>query len=240
MRIYYVGESRSRNLCVATALGVDAEHRSSFAKRVQDWRRILEDDYRVPTGRTLRGAELLSPQGPPFRRSRRTPPPTLEEGAEIMMAALRVVEHTVNHRGAVSVINVCRRIAPLERNRIPNRVRNRAMARFRLLELAGASLAADGRYGHFIEDEERLEGLYALAAIQYARGGGTAVCATPYRMAGDDELLQLAGLVSYALLQQEEPTAMAEALNFHLAFGILDRVLDRRACPGDPQGVARL
>ena len=36
---------------------------------------------------------------------------------------------------------------------------------------------------------------------------------------------------------------MAEALNFHLAFGILKRVLDRRACPQDPQdpqGVQRL
>lgn len=53
-------------------------------------------------------------------------------------------------------------------------------------------------------------------------------------------MLQLAGLVSYALLQQEEPKAMSEALNFHLALGILKRVLDRRACPDDHQGVARL
>ena len=33
---------------------------------------------------------------------------------------------------------------------------------------------------------------------------------------------------------------MAETLNFHLAFGILKRVLDRRACLRDPQGVYRL
>ena len=33
---------------------------------------------------------------------------------------------------------------------------------------------------------------------------------------------------------------MSEALNFHLAFGILKRVIDHRACPDDPQGVARL
>ena len=75
MRIYYVGESRSRNLCVATALGVDAEYRSSFAERVQDWRRVLEDDYRVPTGRTLRGDPLGRNRqslhsGPPPRLSR--------------------------------------------------------------------------------------------------------------------------------------------------------------------------
>ena len=56
-----------------------------------------------------------------------------------------------------------------------------------------------------------------------------------HRVAGDDELLQPAGLVSYTLLQQEAPTAMSEAINFHLAFGILNSVLDRRACPQAPR-----
>ena len=50
----------------------------------------------------------------------------------------------------------------------------------------------------------------------------------------------MASLLFHSLLQQEEPTAMAKALNFHLAFGILKRLLDRRACPRDPQGVDRL
>lgn len=240
MRIYYIAECRSLNVCVATALGVDAERRNSFAERVLDWRRVMEDDFKVPTGRVLQGASLLSPQGPSFPRSRRTPPPTLEEGLEILMQALRVVEHTPNNGGAVSVINVCRTIVPLERDRIRNRVRNRAVARFRLLELASASLAEDGRRGLFIEDEERLEGLPPLAPGWYAGDGDTVIPATPYRKAGDDEVLQLAGMVSYSLLQQEDPAAMSEALNFHLAFTILDSVLDRRAGPRDPQGVARL
>ena len=51
------------------------------------------------------------------------------------------------------------------------------------------------------------------------------ICAHPCRA--------MASLVSYSLLQQEEPTAMAEALNFHLAFGILKSALDCRACPHD-------
>ena len=247
MRIYYVGESRSRNLYVATALGLDAEHWSRLAGRVQDWRRVLEDEYHVPTGRTLRGDELLSPRGTPFPRGRRDPLPTLEEGLEIMMRGLRVLEHSQNSGGAVGVINVCRRNSPFRRHRH----RDRAAARDRLLELADASLAADGRYGHFIENEDRRDGLHALAVVpthrdpvlvasRYAGDGDFAVCVPPHRRTGDDELLQLAGLVSYALLQQEEPTAMAEALNFHLAFGILNRVLDLRASPRDPQGVARL
>ncbi|MXW43278.1 MAG: hypothetical protein F4Z56_00845 [Candidatus Dadabacteria bacterium] len=120
-------------------------------------------------------------------------------------------------------------------------------------------MASDGRYAFFIEDEAERDGLPELAAGPVHRdpilaacphaGDGdsgrdaardTAVYAAPYRVAGDDELLQMAGLVSYALLQQEDPTAMSEALNFHLAFGILKDVLDRRACPRDPQGVDRL
>ena len=256
MRIYYVGESRSRTLSVATALGMDGEAWHALSGHVQDWRRVLEDDYHVPTGRTLRGPDLLSPNGSPPPRGRRDPLPTLEEGLEIMMRGLRVLEHSQDSRGAIGVINVCRRNSPFRRHRS----RDRAAARGRLLELADASLAADGRYGFFIEDEEQTDGLPALArlpvdlpaACRYARdrlaggeihrdrGLGKGVCVAPHRVAGDDELLQLAGLVSYSLLQQEEPTAMAEALNFHLAFGILKSVLDRRACPQDPQGVARL
>ncbi len=257
MRIYYVGESRSRSLSVATALGVDGEHWNAVSERVLDWRRVMEDDFNVPTGRVLRGADLLSPQGSPLPRGRRNRLPTLEEGLEIMMTGLRVLEHSMNNRGGVSVINVCRRRPPYphDRNRYRYRDQDRAAARGRLLELVNASLAADGRYGHIIEDQAERDGLPALAAgpvdppaICPCSGEGDTGQAVaryagahiqPCRRAGDDELLQMAGLVSYSLLQQEDPTAMSQALNFHLAFGILKGVLDRRAGPEDPQGVHR-
>ena len=232
MRIYYVGESKSRNLNVATALGVDGEAWDAVSEHIQDWRRVMEDDFNVPSGRVLRGADLLSPTGSPFPRGH-NPLPTLEEGLEIMMTGLRVLENAGWRRGGISVINVCRRNSPYRHHRNHDRV----AARGRLLELVNASLATGPVHRDPI-----------LAGCPYAgdgdSGGGvardTAVYAPPYRVAGDDELLQLAGLVSYSLLQQEEPTAMAEALNFHLAFGILKGVLDRRACPQDPQGVHRL
>ena len=153
MRIYYIGESHSRTLHVATALGVNGEAWSALSGHVQNWRRAMEDNFNVPSGRTLRGADLLSPNGRPFPRGRRNPLPTLEEGLEIMMEALRVVEYSLHNRGAISVINVCRRNYPFHRNR------NRAAARERLLELVNASLAADARYAFFIEDEDQLEGL---------------------------------------------------------------------------------
>ena len=247
MRIYYVGESRSRSLSVATALGVDGEAWDGLSEHILDWRRVMEDDFNVPTGRVLRGADLLSPRGSPLPRGRRSRHPTLEEGLEIMMSSLRVLEYSLHHRGGVGVINVCRRNSPYRQYRSPDR----AAARERLLELVNTSLAADGRYGQIVEEQEGLDGLPALAdgpvdrdpvpaagtgagAVRYA-----AAHVQPYRRAGDDELLQMAGLVSYSLLQQEDPTAMSEALNFHLAFGILKSVLDRRAGPEDPQGVHR-
>jgi len=250
MRIYYVGESRSRNLSVATALGVDGEAWDAVSENILDWRWVMEDEFNVPTGRTLRGEDLLSPKGslPRGLRRRLT---TLEEGLEIMMTGLRVLESAGWRQGGIGVINVCRRNSPFRQHRRRDRA-----ARERLLELVNASLVADGRYAFFIEDEAERDGLPALAtgpvhrdpvlaACPFAGDGDsggvavrdTAVYAPPYRVAGDDELLQMAGLVSYALLQQEDPTAMSEALNFHLAFGILKNVLDRRACPHDPQGV---
>ncbi|MYC38728.1 MAG: hypothetical protein F4X66_17730 [Chloroflexi bacterium] len=254
MRVYYVGESRSRSLTVATALGVDGEAWDAVSEHIQDWRWVMEDEFNVPTGRTLRGADLLSPKGslPRGLRRRLT---TLEEGLDIMMTGLRVLESAGWRQGGIGVINVCRRNSPFRQHRR----RDRAAARQRLLELVNASLAADRRYGHIIEDETERDGLPALAAGPVHRdpilaaclyagdeGSGrdirldTVACVQPYHRAGDDELLQMACLVSYALLQQEDPTAMSEALNFHLAFGILKGVLDRRACPQDHQGVDRL
>lgn len=130
------------------------------------------------------------------------------------------------------MINVCRRNSPFRCHR------HRAAARERLLELAGASLTSDGRYGHFIEDEEQQEGLPALALVtgRCTGEGHTAVCVPRHRRTGDDELLQLAGLVSYALLQQEEPAAMSEALNFHLTFGILNGGPGPPGLPRRPPG----
>ena len=82
MRIYYVGESHSRTLHVATALGVDGEAWNAVSGHVQDWRRAMEDNFNVPSGRALRGPDLLSPTGRPLPRGRRNSLPTLEEGLD--------------------------------------------------------------------------------------------------------------------------------------------------------------
>ena len=249
MRIYYVAESEGPTVYAATALGVAAERWSSLAEHVLEWRRVLEDEYHVPTGRTLRGADLLAGAGNPFALGHLRPWPDPERGAEIMMNALRILEHAAWLRGSMELINVC-----LGKRRHRD---HRAAARRRLLERIEVSAAADGRYACVMENGEEPEwrhdpdagavgNLLAHGALLCLRNGGgrgarnTFGYAPPHRLPGDDELLQLAGLVSYALLQQEEPTPTAQSLNFHLAFGILNNVLDRRASPHDPQGVCRL
>ena len=61
-----------------------------------------------------------------------------------------------------------------------------------------------------------------------------------FRSSQDDDLLQMADLIAHALLkQEEEPSPRVTELGIHLAFGILDRALNRSASRTDPQGVVR-
>ena len=61
-----------------------------------------------------------------------------------------------------------------------------------------------------------------------------------FRSSQDDDLLQMADLIAHALLkQEEEPSPRVKGLSLHLAFGILDDALNRRASRRDPQGVVR-
>ena len=61
-----------------------------------------------------------------------------------------------------------------------------------------------------------------------------------FRSSRDDDLLQMADLIAHALLkQEEEPSTRVQELSLHMAFGILDDALNRRASRRDPQGVVR-
>ena len=107
MRIYYVGESEGPTVYAATALGVDAERWSSLAEHVLEWRWVMERDYRIPSGATLRGADLLAGAGNPFALGHLRPWPDPERGAEIMMNTLRILEHAAWLRGSMKLFNVC-------------------------------------------------------------------------------------------------------------------------------------
>ena len=61
-----------------------------------------------------------------------------------------------------------------------------------------------------------------------------------FRSPHSDCLLQMADFIAHALLEQEEePSPRVERQGIARAFGILDRVLNRRASRRDPQGFVK-
>ena len=124
MRIYYIDESEGPRFYVRSALGVDAERWNDLHGRILDWRTAIEADFHVPRNRELHGCDLLAGRGKLARVGnvdRRLSP---EQGAEIFMNGLRIIESAARWPGVVEVVN-----------RI------------------NSSVAADGRYAHLIIGE---------------------------------------------------------------------------------------
>ncbi len=251
MRIYYIDESEGPRYYVRSALGVDAERWNGLHRRVQDWRTALEGDYHVPAGRELHACDLLAGRGKLARidgAGRRLSP---GQGAEIFMDGLRIIENAAGSPGGVEVVNVCLRKADVKGYE--------RVSLDRLLNRVNTSVAADRRYAHLIFDEGgeqmvrrlygRLRSLNPVPSRYEVWEDGEATKDIPieriiggpsFRSSQDDDLLQMADLIAHALLkQEEEPSPRVAGLGIHLAFGILDRALNRRASRQDPQGVVR-
>ena len=164
---------------------------------------------------------------------------------------LRIIESSSYRRGGIDVINVCLRKADV---RDYERV-----SLDRLLNRINTSVKADRRYAHLIFDEEgewmvgqlhdRLRERNPVPSKYEVWEDGAPTKDIPieriiggpfFRSSQDDDLLQMADIVAHALLkQEEEPSQSVKELGLHLAFGILDRVLNRKASRQDPQGVVR-
>ena len=251
MRIYYIDESEGPRYYVRSALGVDAERWNALHDRIQHWRRALAGDYSVPASRELHACDLLAGRGKLVRidnTGRRLAP---EQGAEIFMDGLRIIESAARHPGGVEVVNVCLRKADVKRYE--------RVSLDRLLNRINSSVAADGRYAHLIFDEGgermvrrlygRLRNTNPVPSRYEVWEDGAPTKDIPieriiggpsFRSSQDDDLLQMADLIAHALLkQEEEPSQRVKELGIHLAFGILDRALNRRASRRDPQGVVR-
>ena len=145
MRIYYIDESEGPRYYVRSALGVDAERWNGLHGRIQDWRRALAGDYSVPTSRELHACDLLAGRGKLARidnTGRRLSP---EQGAEIFMDGLRIIENAAHSLGGIEVVNVCLRKADVKGYE--------QVSLDRLLNRINTSVAADGRYAHLIFDE---------------------------------------------------------------------------------------
>ena len=251
MRIYYIDESEGPRYYVRSALGVDAERWNDLHGSVQDWRTALAGDYSVPTSRELHACDLLAGRGNLARIDNTGRRLTPERGAEIFMSGLRIIEHAAWSLGGIEVINVCLRKADFKGYE--------RVSLDRLLNRINTSVAADGRYAHLIFDEGgekmvrrlygRLRKRNPVPSKYEVWEDGEATRDIPieriiggpsFRSSQDDDLLQMADLIAHALLkQEEEPSQRVTELGIHLAFGILDRSLNRKASRRDPQGVVR-
>ena len=151
----------------------------------------------------------------------------------------------------MEVINVCLRKADVKGYE--------RVSLDRLLNRINTSVAAKGRHAFLIFDEgnermitrayRRLR-IFNPVPSRYERweeGDRTrnipvdnVIGGPSFRSSDSDHLLQMADLIAHALLkQEEEPTPRTSDLGVHLAFGILDRALNRKASRRDLQGVVR-
>ena len=164
------------------------------------------------------------------------------------MDGLRIIEHADNWRGGIEVINVCLRKADVKDYE--------RVSLDRLLNRINTSVKADGRYAYLIFDEGgewMVDQLYRLrernpVPSRYEAREDSAptkdipleriIGGPSFRSSQDGDLLQMADLIAHALMkQEEEPSHTVKELGLHLAFGILDRVLNRKASRSAPQGV---
>ena len=106
MRIYYIDKSEGPRYYVRSALGVNAERWNGLHGRIQDWRTALAGDYSVPTSRELHTCDLLAGRGKLARIDNTGRRLTPEQGAEIFMDGLRIIENAAHSLGGIEVVNV--------------------------------------------------------------------------------------------------------------------------------------
>ena len=251
MRIYYIDESEGPTRYVRSALGVDAERWNALYEDIQEWRRELREGYGIPPDRELHACDLLAGRGMLARNGKANERLTPGQGAEVLRDGLRRIEDAALRTGGVEVINVCLRK--------PEVSAYEKVSLDRLLNRINASVKAAGTHAFLIFDEgkermittayRRLR-VFNPVPSRYERweeGERTrnipvenVIGGPSFRSSQDDDLLQMADLIAHALLkQEEEPSPRTKELGVHLAFGILDRALNRSASRRDPQGIVR-
>ena len=249
MRLYYLDERESARYHVRSALGIDAERWNDLFLAVRDWRQELRKRYRIPATVELLPFDLLGSRETPGCEERDgwvSP----EEGAEIFRGGLRLIEEAARRGGGIELINIC-----LDKG---GRGRTDEVSLGRLLTRINTSAAGAGRHAFliFTGHEEPITRLYRRLRVHnpipsryevWEDGSPTrniplarVIGGPAFRSAEDDYLLQLAGLVAFALLLQEQGAGRGgEGRDLARTFSILDHVLNREASRRDQQGVVR-
>ena len=251
MRIYYIDESEGPTRYVRSALGVDAERWNDLFADIQEWRRELRESYGIPPDRELHACDLLAGRGMLARNGGTNERLSPGRGAEVFRSGLCRIEDAASNIGGVEVINVCLRKADVKGYE--------RVSLDRLLNRINTSVRAAGRHAFLIFDEGKermITRAYGRLRVfnpvpsryeTWEEGERTrnipvenVIGGPAFRSSEGDHLLQMADLIAHALLkQEEEPTPRTAELGVHLAFGILDRALNRKASRRDPQGVVR-
>ena len=251
MRLYYIDESEGPTRYVRSALGVDAERWNDLFADVQEWRREVRESYGIPPDRELHACDLLAGRGMLARNGGANERLAPSLGVEVFLGGLRRIEDAASSIGGVEVVTVCLRKADV--------TAHEKVSLDRLLNRINASVKAAGRHAFLIFDE----GNERMITRAYGRlrmfnpvpsryeiweeGERTrnipvenVIGGPAFRSSDSDHLLQMADLIAHALLKQEEdPSPRVTELGVHLAFGILDRALNRKASRRDTQGVVR-
>ena len=250
MRLYYVAEFEGSVHHVSSALGVDGERWNDFYQMVLDWRLDLQEHCAVPAERAINVGTLLEGRGRLAHCCGVDRNLTPEHGAAIFRDGLRVIERAARDVGGVEVINVC----------LPKRNFKdyEWVGLDRLLNRINTSVAAAGRNAFLIFDEDRKEMVTRLYARLKSHNPvpskyeawedgnrmkdipiGRVIGGPVFKSSASDYLLQMAGLIPFALLSQEESSSIVEESETANAFGILESALNRNASRSDPHGVVR-
>ena len=249
MRIYYVMEAQGRRCQVLSALGVDARAWNRLHRRVREWRRHLEQRHGIPAEGGLHPGDMAAGAAPPCGCACQAQlASTL--GVGVVARGLRLVEDFAVETGGIGIINVCLNSddVPAQRQVALDRLFNRVNATAD--RAGGYTLAIFGQEPDetVVRTYERLRSYNPVPVRPAACGDGWHTRNLPidriiggplFRSPDADVLLQVAGLVSHALLWREEPGPGGDSGEITESFAVLDRALNRRASRNDPQGVVR-
>ncbi len=250
MRLYHINEAEDSLHHVRSAVGVDAESWNNVYRMIYRWRLELADIYGISPERELSAGKLLSRLGNPatdgeYRHL------TQDEAREIFFNGLRVVEEVARTVRGLEIINVCldrQRVSQYGQvglNRLLNRINTsarKARRRAFLIFPRGDEGVVSRGYRRLTvfnpvpsryrlwEEGERLRNM----PVEWIIGGPA------FRNPESDLLLQMAGFVAHALLEQESCSSTGgQRLDTHRAFSLLHLALNRRASQQDARGIVR-
>ena len=249
MHIAYCDESLDLTRTVASALVVpDYAWRSCF-DLVRDFRRSLRRRYQIPVQFELHSKDLIGGRGMPWRNS------TKRIGRALGCTIYNEAILTLNALGVMGAYGVN---VSLTNSNFKHPLRAAVTRLFQRIE-NNLTNATSGEFGLVIYDgmqaQRRTMAQRVLRRMQVFNPVPSSVNPGSYRMmpvrrilgdplirdSQDDIFIQMADIMAYALLRQDNPPTHPTSVRHGIAgaFGQLTDLWLKAASAGDPQGVVR-